>query len=138
MGEVYYGRFFWAFPGRFTFPLALPVSGSVSRCSRARRCRSVVVESRCLRRHFRGIVLSQNYVRKPRQNSLLAETGRETLLRLFCRTGLTHSIWYYQLFHSVTNTTSLTAVIEGVIHDTCGCSRGGTRCVYRYYIKPAQ
>lgn len=27
----------------------------------------------------------------------------------------------------------LTAVIDGVIHDTYDCSRGGTRCVYGYY-----
>lgn len=26
-----------------------------------------------------------------------------------------------------------TAVIDGVIHDTHDCSRGGTRCVYGYY-----
>lgn len=29
----------------------------------------------------------------------------------------------------------LTAVIDGVIHDTHDCSREGTRCVYGYYIK---
>lgn len=29
----------------------------------------------------------------------------------------------------------LTAVIDGVIHDTHDCSRGGTRCVYGYFIK---
>lgn len=28
------------------------------------------------------------------------------------------------------------AVIDGVIHDTTDPSRGGTRCVYGYYIKP--
>lgn len=28
-----------------------------------------------------------------------------------------------------------TAVIDGVINDTYDCSRGGTRCVYGYYIK---
>jgi hypothetical protein len=28
----------------------------------------------------------------------------------------------------------LVAVIEGVIHDTHDCSRGGTRCVYGYYM----
>ena len=28
-----------------------------------------------------------------------------------------------------------TAVIDGVIHDTFDCSRGGTRCVYGYYSK---
>ena len=27
----------------------------------------------------------------------------------------------------------LTAVIDGVIHDTHDCSRGGTRCVYGYF-----
>lgn len=27
----------------------------------------------------------------------------------------------------------LVAVIDGVIHDTFDCSRGGTRCVYGYY-----
>jgi hypothetical protein len=27
----------------------------------------------------------------------------------------------------------LTAVIDGAIHDTFDCSRGGTRCVYGYY-----
>lgn len=27
------------------------------------------------------------------------------------------------------------AVIDGVIHDTHDCSRGGTRCVYGYFIK---
>lgn len=27
----------------------------------------------------------------------------------------------------------LTAVIDGVIHDTFDCSRGGSRCVYGYY-----
>lgn len=27
------------------------------------------------------------------------------------------------------------AVIDGVINDTYDCSRGGTRCVYGYYIK---
>jgi hypothetical protein len=26
------------------------------------------------------------------------------------------------------------AVIDGVLHDTYDCSRGGTRCVYGYYI----
>jgi len=30
----------------------------------------------------------------------------------------------------------VTAVIEGVIHDTHDCSRGGTRCVYGYYFDP--
>ncbi len=29
----------------------------------------------------------------------------------------------------------ITAVIDGVIHDTHDCSRGGTRCVYGYYLK---
>ena len=28
------------------------------------------------------------------------------------------------------------AVINGVIHDTHDCSRGGTRCVYGYWYKP--
>lgn len=28
-----------------------------------------------------------------------------------------------------------TAVIDGVLHDTHNCSRGGSRCVYGYYIK---
>lgn len=27
------------------------------------------------------------------------------------------------------------AVIDGVIHDTDDCSRGGTRCVYGYWVK---
>ena len=27
----------------------------------------------------------------------------------------------------------LVAVIDGVIHDTHDCSRGGTRCVYAYF-----
>jgi len=27
-----------------------------------------------------------------------------------------------------------TAVIDGVMHDTADCSRGGTRCVYGYWI----
>jgi hypothetical protein len=27
----------------------------------------------------------------------------------------------------------LTAIIDGVIHDTCDCSRGGNRCVYGYF-----
>ena len=29
----------------------------------------------------------------------------------------------------------LVAVIDGVIHDTHDCSRGGTRCVYGYYTR---
>ena len=29
----------------------------------------------------------------------------------------------------------LTAIIDGVIHDTQNPSRGGTRCVYGYYLK---
>ena len=29
----------------------------------------------------------------------------------------------------------LVAVIDGVIHDTADCSRGGKRCVYGYFIK---
>jgi hypothetical protein len=29
----------------------------------------------------------------------------------------------------------MVAVIDGVIHDTHDCSRGGTRCVYGYFIK---
>lgn len=29
----------------------------------------------------------------------------------------------------------LTAVIDGVIHDTHDCSRDGTRCVYGYFVK---
>jgi hypothetical protein len=29
----------------------------------------------------------------------------------------------------------MTAVIDGVLHDTGECDRGGTRCVYGYYIK---
>lgn len=29
----------------------------------------------------------------------------------------------------------ITAVIDGVIHDTDDCSRSGTRCVYGYYFK---
>ena len=28
------------------------------------------------------------------------------------------------------------AVVDGVIHDTHDCSRGGTRCVYGYFHKP--
>jgi hypothetical protein len=32
----------------------------------------------------------------------------------------------------------LTAVIDGVIYDTHGPSRGGTRCVYGYYSKPGR
>jgi hypothetical protein len=27
------------------------------------------------------------------------------------------------------------AVIDGVIHDTHDCSRGGTRCVYGYWVR---
>lgn len=30
----------------------------------------------------------------------------------------------------------LVAVIDGVIHDTHDCTRGGTRCVYGYYTLP--
>lgn len=30
----------------------------------------------------------------------------------------------------------LTCVINGVIHDTYDCSRGGNRCVYGYWINP--
>lgn len=30
----------------------------------------------------------------------------------------------------------ITAVIDGVIHDTHDCSRGGTRCVYGYFWHP--
>jgi hypothetical protein len=30
------------------------------------------------------------------------------------------------------------AVIDGVIHDTFDCSRGGTRCVYGYFIKQSK
>jgi len=29
----------------------------------------------------------------------------------------------------------MVAVIDGVLHDTHDCSRGGTRCVYGYYIQ---
>ena len=29
----------------------------------------------------------------------------------------------------------LAAVIDGVLHDTQDCSRGGTRCVYGYFIR---
>lgn len=29
----------------------------------------------------------------------------------------------------------MTAVIDGVIHDTYDCSRGGSRCVYGYWMK---
>jgi hypothetical protein len=31
----------------------------------------------------------------------------------------------------------LAAVIDGVIHDTHDCSRGGTRCVYGFFYRPA-
>lgn len=31
----------------------------------------------------------------------------------------------------------LTAVIDGVIHDTHDCSRDGTRCVYGYFTPPS-
>lgn len=27
----------------------------------------------------------------------------------------------------------IAAVVDGVLHDTFDCSRGGTRCVYGYY-----
>jgi hypothetical protein len=30
----------------------------------------------------------------------------------------------------------LTAVIDGVLYDTHNCSRGGTRCVYGYFLRP--
>lgn len=30
------------------------------------------------------------------------------------------------------------AVVDGVIHDTFDCSRGGLRCVYGYFYKPAE
>lgn len=30
----------------------------------------------------------------------------------------------------------MTAVIDGVLHDTWDCSRQGERCVYGYYFKP--
>lgn len=30
----------------------------------------------------------------------------------------------------------LTAVIDGELHDTHDCSRGGTRCVYGYFSRP--
>jgi hypothetical protein len=30
----------------------------------------------------------------------------------------------------------MTAVIDGVIHDTHDCSRSGNRCVYGYFFKP--
>ena len=29
----------------------------------------------------------------------------------------------------------MAAVVDGVVHDTYDCSRGGTRCVYGYYHK---
>lgn len=29
----------------------------------------------------------------------------------------------------------LTAVVDGVLHDTYDCSRGGTRCVYGYFAE---
>lgn len=32
----------------------------------------------------------------------------------------------------------LCAVIDGVVHDTHDCSRGGTRCVYGYFIKEGE
>ncbi|MCB2215688.1 MAG: hypothetical protein KQH59_06450 [Desulfobulbaceae bacterium] len=32
----------------------------------------------------------------------------------------------------------LVAVIDGVIHDTHDCSRGGTRCVYGYFVQEKQ
>jgi hypothetical protein len=32
----------------------------------------------------------------------------------------------------------LTAVIDGVIHDTHDCSRAGTRCVYGYFVKETE
>lgn len=32
----------------------------------------------------------------------------------------------------------LVAVIDGVIHDTHNCSRGGTRCVYGYWLPPEE
>ena len=35
----------------------------------------------------------------------------------------------------VSVTRHLTAVIDGVIHDTHDCSRAGTRCVYGYYVQ---
>lgn len=31
----------------------------------------------------------------------------------------------------------IAAVIDGVLHDTYDCSRGGTRCVYGYWKQPA-
>jgi hypothetical protein len=30
----------------------------------------------------------------------------------------------------------LTAVVDGELHDTHDCSRGGTRCVYGYFVQP--
>ncbi len=35
----------------------------------------------------------------------------------------------------VSVTRHLTAIIDGVIHDTHDCSRAGTRCVYGYYVQ---
>jgi hypothetical protein len=32
----------------------------------------------------------------------------------------------------------LTTVIDGVIHDTHDCSRGGVRCVYGYFFRPSR
>jgi hypothetical protein len=32
----------------------------------------------------------------------------------------------------------LTAVLDGVIHDTHDCSRAGTRCVYGYFSSPGE
>jgi hypothetical protein len=39
-----------------------------------------------------------------------------------------------RLIVSVSN--HMVAVIDGVIHNTSDCSRGGTRCVYGYWSKP--
>jgi hypothetical protein len=51
-----------------------------------------------------------------------------------CRVHLTaHELPKGRLIANVSK--HLVAVIDGIIHDTYDCSRGGTRCVYGYWLR---
>jgi len=81
---------------------------------------------------------ARNGVRKTTGRKFLADLGWKWTPTMGIGTGCTVHLRAGELPMGrliVSVSAHLVAVIDGVIHDTHDCSRGGTRCVYGYYHK---
>lgn len=90
------------------------------------------------RKRMTAISSSRNGVRKDTARKYLQSIGWKWVSKMFvgqgCKTHLRDGeLPMGRLIVSVSK--HAVAVIDGVIHDTYNPSRGGTRCVYGYFIK---